>query len=292
VLLAVDGSAASDVAVELVEATAWPDGSTIHVLEAVETAAMMFGGPTPAAAYLDADFETALLTSAHATVDGVRDRLERPGIRISAAVISGRPATAIVDAAQSLEIDLVVVGSRGYGLIERMLLGSVSAEVVDHAPCPVLVTRGPTLGNVVFGWDGSPCAAEAAAILRRWPIFASSRVRVVSAADVDIPWWTGFPEVGLPERVPIYVDAANAARREHDTLARSMVDELRSSGLDASAERRDGDAASELIAVAKETDADLIVVGTRGRTGLTRLLLGSVARNVVQHAPCSVLVVR
>jgi nucleotide-binding universal stress UspA family protein len=292
VLLAVDGSAAADVAVDLVQATPWPDGSAIHVLEAVGTAAMIFGGPMPAAAYVDVELEAKLRDTARATLDGLRDRLERPGVTVSTAVVSGRAATAIIDAAHSLEVDLVVVGSRGYGLIERMLLGSVSAEVVDHAPCPVLVARGSGITDVVLGWDGSRCAAQAAALLRSWPIFASSRIRVVSAADVEMPWWAGFPEVGAPERVPIYVDAANASRREHDALAGEMAEQLRAAGLTAEPERRDGDAAAELIAAAEQSHADLIVVGTRGRTGLTRLLLGSVARNVVQHAPCSVLVAR
>jgi nucleotide-binding universal stress UspA family protein len=60
----------------------------------------------------------------------------------------------------------------------------------------------------------------------------------------------------------------------------------------AEAERRDGDAATEILAAANASKANLIVVGTHGRTGLRRILLGSVARNVLQHAGCSVLIVR
>jgi nucleotide-binding universal stress UspA family protein len=195
--------------------------------------------------------------------------------------VLGRPASAIIEAATSFGADLIVVGSRGYGTIERMVLGSVSAEVVDHAPCPVLFARGKRIDRVILGWDGSASAAAAAQVLRGWPIFAASQVRVVSAADVEVPWWTGFPEPGAPERVPIYADAGNASRREHDELARTMAGDLRGAGLVVEPERRDGDAAAELIAAAGETGSDLIVVGTHGRTGLARLLLGSVARNVL-----------
>jgi universal stress protein A len=92
--------------------------------------------------------------------------------------------------------------------------------------------------------------------------------------------------------MPMYLEAADASRRQHDELAREMTVQLQASGFTAEADRRDGDAATEILAAANASNADLIVMGTHGRTGLTRLVLGSVARNVLQHAKCSVLVVR
>jgi nucleotide-binding universal stress UspA family protein len=117
-------------------------------------------------------------------------------------------------------------------------------------------------------------------------------VRVVSVADAEIPWWTGFAEAGSPEMMPWYVEAADASRKQHDELAREMAASLETAGLAAEADRRDGDAATEILAAANASKADLIVMGTHGRTGLKRLVLGSVARNVLQHAACSVLIVR
>ena len=157
---------------------------------------------------------------------------------------------------------------------------------------PVLVARGGRIDRVVLAWDGSSCASRAADLLHTWPIFAGSSVRVVTVADIGIPWWTGFPEAGSAELMPIYVEAADASRRQHDQLAREMTAELQAAGLSAEADRREGDAATEILAAASASNADLIVMGTRGRTGLARLVLGSVARNVLQHASCSVLVVR
>jgi nucleotide-binding universal stress UspA family protein len=92
--------------------------------------------------------------------------------------------------------------------------------------------------------------------------------------------------------VPVYVDAANASRKRHDDLAVEMVALLQAAGLTAEADRREGDAATEILAAADAFKADMILMGTHGRTGLTRLVLGSVARNVLQHATCSVLIVR
>jgi nucleotide-binding universal stress UspA family protein len=293
VLLATDGSEPAGLAVDLVSNIAWPDASEITVAHAVETAAGLFGGAWPGLAMIGTDeIEEAIRAEAQRTVTEASARSERPGLSVEAVVLRGRPATAIVDRALAMHADLVVVGSRGHGTIESMLLGSVSAEVVDHAPSPVLVARGSRIDRVVLGWDGSSCAARAVELLRTWPIFRGSHVRVVSVADVQIPWWSGFPETGTPQLMPNYVDAANASRKQHDVLAREMTAQLQRSGLPAEADQRDGDPASEILSAANDSKADLIVVGSHGRTGLKRLVLGSVARNVLQHATCSVLIVR
>jgi len=293
VLVAIDGSEPAGLGVDLVANVAWPAGTEILVAEAVETGAGLFGGPWPAFAMLQTDrIEDEIRAEADRTVHQARERLARPGLNVKAVVLRGRPATAIVDRAHSMPADLIVVGSRGHGTIESMLLGSVSAEVVDHAQAPVLVARGVEIRRLVLAWDGSSCATRAADLLHTWPIFAGSDVRVVSVADVGIPWWTGFPEAGSPEMMPIYIDAANASRKQHDELAHEMTAQLRSAGLTAEADRREGDAAAEILAAAAASSADLIVMGTRGRTGIRRLVLGSVARNVLQHATCSVLIVR
>jgi nucleotide-binding universal stress UspA family protein len=293
ILVAIDGSEAAGLAVDLVAEVAWPAGTELLVAQAVETGAGLFGGPWPALAMVQTErIEAEVRAEAHRTVHEARERLARPGLSVEAVVLRGRPATEIVDRARGMHADLMVVGSRGHGTIESMLLGSVSAEVVDHAPAPVLVARGRRIERIVLGWDGSSCASRAVDLLRAWPIFAGSLVRVVSVADVEIPWWTGFPEASSPEMMPMYVDAANASRKQHDQLAREMTAQLQSAGFTAEADRREGDAATEILAAANASNADLIVMGTHGRTGLKRLVLGSVARNVLQHATCSVLVVR
>ncbi len=292
-LVAIDGSAPAALAIDLVARAAWPDGSLIRVVEAVETGSAVFGGPWPALALVESDaVEAALRGEAEARVEAARQRLAQPGVTVEAAVLRGRPAIAIADEAKAMIADLIVVGSHGHSRIESMLLGSVSAELIDHTPAPVLVARGTAIDRVLLAWDGSIGASRAAEIVRCWPIFGRSAIRVVTVADIGVPWWTGFPEAGSPELMPLYVDAANASREESDTLARGMTTQLQVAGLHAEAERREGDAASEILAAARESKADLIVIGTHGRTGLRRLVMGSVARSVLQHATVSVLVVR
>ncbi len=182
-------------------------------------------------------------------------------------VLRGRPAAALVDDARRMAAELIVA-SRGHGTIETMLLGSVPAEVIDHAMTPVLVARCRRIDRVLLAWDGSTGAARAAELLCRWPIFARSSVRVVSVADIKIPWWPDFPGAGSPELMEIYLAAADASRSQHDLLASEMTVKLQAAGPTAEADRREGDAATEILAAAQAFKADLILLGTRGRTGV------------------------
>lgn len=293
ILVAIDGSDSASLAVDLLADVAWPGGTTIRVVGAIETGAALFGGPWPTLALVQTDeLEAQLRLGANAAVQEAQARLTRPGLTVESLVLNGRPAAALVDDARRMAADLIVVGSRGHGTIESMLLGSVSAEVIDHAMTPVLVARRRRIDRVVLAWDGSTSASRAAELLRRWPIFARSSVRVVSVADIEVPWWSGFPSAGSPELMPLWLDAVDASRSQRDQLASEMTLELQAAGLTAEADRREGDAAAEILAAANAIEADLILLGTHGRTGVARLVLGSVARNVLHHASSSVLVVR
>jgi nucleotide-binding universal stress UspA family protein len=96
----------------------------------------------------------------------------------------------------------------------------------------------------------------------------------------------------LEETMTRYTDAIHAERRMRTSGCEATVERLRAAGIDAVAEIRQGDPAHEIVSAAQSTRAGLVVLGTRGLTGLRRLLIGSVARNVLLSAPCSVLVVR
>lgn len=292
-LVATDGSPAAGVAIDLVAGVGWPSGTTIQVVEAIESPVSSFGRPwAPISMTHATSLDTRLRQAALATLEEARTRLSGPGLEVVTAVIPGRAATAIIDAAVAMPADLIVMGTRGHGRIESMLVGSVSAEVIDNAPVPVLLARERTISRVVLAWDGSSCARVAAEAVRTWPLFADCAVHVVSVADMGVPWWAGLPVMGASDATDMYIETTGEVRRIHEAYANEMAAELRAADIDATAELRTGDAATEILASARETNADIIVLGTRGRTGLTRLMLGSVARNVVHHAPCSVLVAR
>jgi nucleotide-binding universal stress UspA family protein len=290
VLLATDGSDPATIGVDLVANLTWRDDTVVTILEAVEIGAGLIAGPEPFLVAGMGDLEDQIIAEAHGRVQAAGDRISGSGVGVRTLVRLGRPADVIVDAAKEMDADLVVVGSRGHGTIESMLLGSVSAEVVARSEVPVLVARRDKVERIILAWDTSPGAERSANLLTDWPTFAHAEVRVVSIAETWAPWWAGIPESDGPAALMAYGEAIGATRREHEGWAQSMADRLRAHGVAASGIVREGDPAAQIIAAARSFDADLIVMGTRGRTGLQRLLLGSAARNVVLHAPSSVLV--
>lgn len=293
VILAIDGSAAANLALDAVAALPWPEGTTIMVLAAVEPRGLLLKSPLIATLPSDVNaIEQRMVETLEPTLEAAERALARPGRTVERAIRHGRAASMIVDEARQLAADLIVVGSRGHGTLDRMLLGSVSAEVVDHAPCPVLVARAGPLESVLVADDGSPSAAAAVDLLERWPIFRQLPVTVASVAETAFPIPGGMAPGYYEEMIEAYPEAVVEVRTAVENRATRTAERLTAAGYRADVEVRDGDPPKEIVHLATERRTGLIVIGTRGHTGLARALLGSVARNVLLHAPCSVLVVR
>ena len=292
VLIADDGSAGASEAVALAESIAWPADSTLRVVTVFEPIVMPTAGLGDRGGAVAPELDAAIREHAGESLRAVVERLQAPGRGVEGQTLNGRAASMIVKAAGDFGADLVIVGSRGHGSIASLLLGSVSGEVVDHAPCPVLVARKRTLTRVIFATDESPAAEAAEAILVRWPIFDGVQIHVVSAADVVHPWTIGIAPTMYERVLEAYAADLRAAKVDHERMAADAATRLRIGGRAVDSELRMGDPASEIVATASEQAADLVVLGSRGRIGVTRLLLGSVARNVVSGSSASVLIVR
>jgi nucleotide-binding universal stress UspA family protein len=288
-LIATDGSAPADVAVDLVAALPWEAGSSARVVTALDT--VRLAGPWAGRAdYEIADLEASLLRELEATVHRSAERVAAAGVATDDRVLLGRPSSVIVGSARELGADLIVVGSRGRGPIRTMLLGSVSAEVVDHAPCPVLVARRRTLERTLLAHDGSDLARRAEELLAA-PAFAGPPVEVLSVVRVgDTPSVDSIDSSTLGRSLEAHAVSLEEARRHHEDIASAAAERLRRSGRAATWSVRAGDPARAIVETAEAEGIDLIALGTHGRTGLDRLVVGSVARNVLTHAQCSVLV--
>jgi nucleotide-binding universal stress UspA family protein len=293
VLVAIDGSECAGVAIDLVGGLHWPTGTVIRVVETVPSGAAVFGGPWPPIAPIDtSSIDRGIREQATRDLQAAADALEGPGRTVDTVAVAGRAGDTITSLAEQFDADLIVVGSRGHGALETMLLGSVSSEVIDHAHVPVLVARGREIRRIVFAWDGSERAEAAVAPLTKWGAFGDTHVDVLSVADAEPPWWARAGMVSEEAAAEAYHEAAAPSLQQHEEMAEQMAEWLRTSGLSAVPLSREGDPAETIVAFAKAHDVDLVVLGTHGRTGLRRLLLGSVARNVTLHAHCSVLVAR
>jgi nucleotide-binding universal stress UspA family protein len=292
VLLATDGSESANNAVETVRSLGLPSGSVVHLVAILPSTPELFGAAWDAYVPGDAEaIERQMIEELETALDGVKARLERPGVTVEEEVLRGRAATRIVEAANAFRADVVVVGSRGLGAWKRLLLGSVSAEIVDHARCPVLVARRPAVGRVVFGDDGSEGSRAAAHLLARFPALAGDGVKVVAVAEILNATALGFSPAVSGAFMTEMIESTAEAEERLAEVTRVTAAILGNAGIETETEIRSGDPAHELVTVARTSEADLVVVGTTGLTGVARAVLGSVARNVLINARCSVLVV-
>lgn len=294
ILLAVDGSAPADRAADLLVSLPWTDGDSLRIVSVAPPTGDVLGVPWGILPSDADELEAAVLRVHREAIERAEREIRsaRAGLSIEPVLIRGRAASVIVDQAGEFGADLVVVGHRGLGAWESRLLGSISAEVVDHAPCPVLVARDDRIGPIVLADDGSPDARAAAQLVVDWPLLRGVPVTVVGVVDDGFPYAAAVAPPLYAETMDRFTEAVEAERRSRAAACEAVADALREDGIEASVQVRNGDPAHQIIAAARALDAGLVVIGTRGQTGLRRLILGSVARNVLLSAPCSVLVVR
>lgn len=289
-ILAYDDSAGAQTARDLLANIGLPAGSAITMATVLQQATDVFAAPgfsdvgtAEAEALLVADLQRMLIAAA--APFGAR-------FRVDTCVLRGRPASSLVAEAESMRTDLIVSGSRGHGPFASVLLGSVSTELVDHAPCAVLVARHPKVQRLVIGVDGSDSALHAVDLVETWPFLAALPVVVTSVAANESAWASAIGP-SLVGEWPVAVDDLNQEALElAEQNARTVARRLAEAGVSVTVDVRRGDAADQLVAAADSHGADLIVIGSRGLGTWSRLLIGGVAHKVVQHARQSVLVTR
>jgi len=145
-LLAIDESYYSELALREVASRPWPESTTIKVLSVayflgapVAGVPTSFAEPNATAAMFEA--RTQLLEATNQLVQRAVEQLTRDGIRVETLVREGDPGTEIIQEAESWPADLIVVGSHGRQGLKRLLLGSVAHYVTNHAPCSVEIVR-------------------------------------------------------------------------------------------------------------------------------------------------------
>lgn len=293
ILLAVDGSDASMSAVATTAALPLGPGSAIEVVSVIPEWFAAEGSVWPAVIRTDPPPDRERVhDDIRWRLAGIADRLKTDGVTVEVQVREGRPASEIIIEAGRFGADLIVMGARGLSAVRRVLVGSVSAEVVDHAPCPVLVARRDAVKRVLVATDGSPDARSAVDFVADSGLFDEAEIRVLSVADAGMPWWTGLSPVDGMTSIDVYGDALEAARLRASTAAEQATDRLRGQHVTAVPARPDGDVASTIVAEAGACGADIVVLGSRSMGSLHRFLVGGVSRAVLHHAPTSVLIVR
>ncbi len=192
--------------------------------------------------------------------------------------------------AAEINADLIVLGTHGHTGLSRFLLGSVAASTIRHATCDVLVVRGPgtqPFTKPLIATDFDPQSSKAIQHAAR-VCAPEARLDVIHAWQLPAGSW-GATLLGQA-RFP-WSSVRDAVVASAQGQVDKLVAEHAAAGLTIHVELVQGAPSQVITETAEQAGHDLIAVGAHGHRGVRRLLLGSVAENVVRHAPCSVLVV-
>ncbi|MGW1344411.1 universal stress protein [Kribbella sp. NPDC002412] len=272
ILVGVDGGPESQVALRWAVDAAAARGRAVRVVyayldQAIEWPAIGAEGYVPEVQV--APYQSAL----DAAVDFVRDRL---GYENGSGWLAGDTAANAV-LKESSDAELVVLGSRAHSKLGAVLLGSTATAVTAKAPCPVVVVRGVTAtGPVLVGTDGSTDSEAALLFGFEEAARSGNPLEVVycwhplARQEAAIDDAEGLLRNWLAESLAPYRDKFPRVRVRAEVVAGKPAAVL--------AERSSG--------------SSLLVVGSRGRGGVTGLLLGSVSQSLLRHATCPIAVVR
>ncbi|MBE0429098.1 MAG: universal stress protein [Thermoleophilia bacterium] len=227
------------------------------------------------------DLEALLRGPADELADAAREITLADAGRVNIEVVKGEAYEKIVDLAVRENCTLTVMGRRGLHRVERMLMGSVTEKVIVHSPTDVLViprNASVSWDNILVATDGSEYSRAA---LDKALLFAretGGRLQAVSVVDI-------YPET--------YADAPEVVAKMEEKALTALEDTRRKAGAEGiviSTQLLHGDPGEEISKMAAGGRAGILFVGNRGRTGLKKIFLGSVAQKVIGLSACPVFV--
>ena len=284
ILLPVDGSKNSIVAASAILHLAPTDEIVVLYVLDIPQVTYPLGRPEMGLA-MPIKVETAMRDEGERLLSRTIEELPRGIGSIQGRTETGSPAQVIVDVAEKEAVDLIVLGARGLSQIQEIMLGSVSHQVLGHATCPVLVVRNPLkkVKRILLPVQGEDDANAAIHFLSKVPFHTLPEVTVLTVLPFHEPIWPGGMKEGDKHRQ----DASAAAKEFLAGIVKSLVEEK----YPATAKSITGKPTTVILDEASE-GYDLIVMGSRRRKGIKRLLLGSVSHTVVHRSQPPVLVLR
>ena len=291
ILCALDGSKHSRWVVDALKRVPFPEGSSlllVHVLDLAKLrlpkgADELAQGAMTRAQIMAEEIGRGLLERTKGSLQSIWSAVE-------SRIIRGHPAEAIMRTAEKQKADLIVMGSRGLADVRAFLLGSVSRKVVMHAGCPVLLIKKhvPVFRRIVVAMDGSKDAWAGVDYLLKMPLPELAEITVVSVVP-PLP----IDAIEQPLTLASFLEQLRTPLlKKARSVAKQAVECIQKAGFEAKTAVVHGHPSYEIVKIAEAEHADLVVVGSRGLTGTSRFLMGSVSDGVIKYAPCAVLVVR
>ncbi len=286
ILVPVDFSPPSRAAFDYALAFAKTEGASLVIVHAVYL---------PSDVRAPGEWRTNLRAAAMRGMQEIQDAAEAADVAVETEITSEHAIESVERLIREKDIDLVAIGSRGHGALRHALLGSVARQVLAIATCPVLtithLTAIPkpgeaiTIKRILVPTDFSPSAEAAFLWATDFAKAHGASLHLLNAQHIDVPM-PGPPGAALPPS--LVGELRDAAEKRMELEA----GKLRDMGLEVTTEVVWESPASATREAVKTTDADLIVMGTRGQTGFAHILLGSVAERTIHVAPCPVVTLR
>ena len=283
IVVAVDWTDQSFSAVKEVVSLYTPDALTL--VHAVDFGILDYPtlGP-PMADSVSQDMRKAMVDAGHQLLERTADLVPRSIRSVERLCKPGKPETVILETVHAGKADLVVTGARGRGRVAELILGSISHRVLSKAGCPTLLVKGEfrATQRVLIAVQGRDDAERIQTWLLAHPFKRQTEVSVISV--------TVAPYIVDPETVASYGVWGETAKHFAQELAGRVALKLNGLHYLATGRALEGDPVEVILGEA--TTHDLVVIGSHGRTGLDRVLLGSVSHAVVHGAECPVMVIR
>jgi len=210
------------------------------------------------------------------------------GVDIPCDVLQGEPHDVIPDQADKLKANLIALGTYGRKGLRRMIMGSVTAGVISHSPCDVLVVKKPctectgTYKSILVPFDGSDTAKRA----------VESAAELASRMSASLTLLYVIPRY---EEMIGFIKTETIREKLYDEARRIVQDGeaiAKSKGVSANTMVEEGSPTGRILEMAGGLGSDLIVMGHRGWSGMDKAIIGSTAERVITHCNVPVLVVR
>jgi nucleotide-binding universal stress UspA family protein len=230
------------------------------------------------------DMREAMIAAGRQLLDKTSDLVPASVGSVKRLCEIGAPAQVILETVQSAHADLVVLGARGRGRVAELILGSVSHRVLAKTSCPALLVKGPfrPVRRILVAAESE----EDGRRLRTWLLAHPFNHRVEASLITVLP----TPYLSDPAAVASYAQWGEEAKQSVQEMAEDLAKGLSGPHYAAKGEALTGDPVEVIVQEAAKHD--LLVVGSHGRKGLERLVLGSVSHALTHGAECPVLIVR
>lgn len=229
--------------------------------------------------------------AAWAHLESVKERAKKEGVDCEIGILEGEDSYRYIsDEAAKRKSSMIIMGRRGRTGLKRLMMGSTTARVIGHAPCNVLVVPRATqvdFKSILVATDGSLHAAAAASEAIGIAKKNKSKLTVVAVAAPEAMTPMDIESVEMQRSLIAEKELTGAEQNAKDVKAAALKE-----GVAVEAFVLSGKPSDAIIQIAKEKGADLVVLGSHGRTGIEKLLMGSVTERVIVLSACAVLVVK